>query len=165
MSTTTTTTSDTSTIDEKKNNNVSDIQITPKTLKEYMQAIIPSIIKALIYFLLGAMVLYGTLSAQAGLFPTNMDYYPYTEKIPQLQKVVSNIYETSDEKYSQKIFFDYNSNRKGNSLLDLFRSLKQKDSNVVSVFFATIMQRIIRLNYSSLSEIFNTITEFEINDF
>ena len=94
-----------------------------------------------------------------------MDYYPYTEKIPQLQKVVSNIYETSDEKYSQKIFFDYNSNRKGNSLLDLFRSLKQKDSNVVSVFFATIMQRIIRLNYSSLSEIFNTITEFEINDF
>ena len=165
MSTTTTTTSDTSTIDEKKNNNVSDIQITPKTLKEYMQAIIPSIIKALIYFLLGAMVLYGTLSAQAGLFPTNMDYYPYTEKIPQLQKVVSNIYETSDEKYSQKIFFDYNSNRKGNSLLDLFRSLKQKDSNVVSVFFATIMQRIIRLNYSSLSEMFNTITEFEINDF
>ena len=161
----TTTTSDTSTIDEKKNNNVSAIQITPKTLKEYMQAIIPSIIKALIYFLLGAMVLYGTLSAQAGLFPTNMDYYPYTEKIPQLQKVVSNIYETSDEKYSQKIFFDYNSNRKGNSLLDLFRSLKQKDSNVVSVFFATIMQRIIRLNYSSLSEIFNTITEFEINDF
>ena len=106
-STTTTTTSDTSAIDDKKTNNVSGINITPQTLKEYMQAIIPSIIKAIIYFLLGAVVLYGTLSSQAGLFPTNMDYYPYTEKIPKMQKVVSNIYETSDGEYSQKIFSFY----------------------------------------------------------
>ena len=164
-STTTTTTSDTSAIDDKKTNNVSGINITPQTLKEYMQAIIPSIIKAIIYFLLGAVVLYGTLSSQAGLFPTNMDYYPYTEKIPKMQKVVSNIYETSDGEYSQKIFFDYNSNRTGNSLLDLFRSLKQKGSNVVTVFFANIMQSIIKFNYSSLSGMFNTLKEFEINDF
>lgn len=165
MSTTTTTTSDSSAIDDKKNNNVSGINVNSQTLKQYIQAIIPSIIKVFIYFLLGAIVLYGTLSSQAGLFPTNMDYYPYTEKIPNMQKVVSNIYETSDGEYSQKIFFDYNSNRKGNSLLDLLRSLKQKDSGVVSVFAANIMQSIIRLNYGSLSEIFNTMKDFEINDF
>ena len=133
--TTTTTTSDTSAIDDKKNYNVPGINLNLQTFKEYIQAIIPSIIKAIIYFLLGAIVLYGTLSAQAGLFPSNMEYYPYTEKIPNMQKVVSNIYETSDGEYSQKIFFDYNSNRTGNSLLDLLRSLKQKDSGVVSVFF------------------------------
>ena len=162
---TTTTTSDSSAIDDKKNTNVSGINISPETFKEYIQAIIPSIVKSIIYFLLGAIVLYGTLSAQAGLFPTNIDYYPYTEKIPNMQKVVSNIYETSDGEYSQKIFFDYNSNRTGNSLLDLLRSLKQKDSGVVSIFAANIMQSIIRLNYGSLSEIFNTLKEFEINDF
>jgi hypothetical protein len=165
MSTTTTSTSDTSAIDDKKSNNVSGINITQKTFKEYILAIIPSIIKAIIYFLLGSIVLYGTLSSQAGLFPTNMDYYPYTEKVPKMQKVVSNIYETSDGEYSQKIFFDYNSNRTGNSLLDLLRSLKQKDSGVVSVFFANILQNIIRLNYGSISEIFSTLKEFEINDF
>lgn len=167
MSTTTTTTStsDTSAIDDKKSNNISGINITQKTFKQYIQAIIPSIIKAIIYFLLGAIVLYGTLSSQAGLFPTNMDYYPYTEKVPNMQKVVSNIYETSDGEYSQKIFFDYKTNRTGNSILDLLRSLKQKDSGVVSVFFANILQNIIRLNYGSISEIFSTLKEFEINDF
>ena len=89
MSTTTTTTSDTSAIDDKKNNNVSGININSQTIKQYIQAIIPSIIKSFVYFLLGSMVLYGTLSAQAGLFPSNMEYYPYTEKIPNMQKVVS----------------------------------------------------------------------------
>ena len=163
--TTTTTTSDSSAIDDKKTNSVSGISVNSQTLKQYIQAIIPSIIKAIIYFLLGAIVLYGTLSSQAGLFPTNMDYYPYTEKVPNMQKVVSNIYETADGEYSQKIFFDYNSNRTGNSLLDLLRSLKQKDSGVVSIFAANIMQNIIRLNYGSLSEIFSTMKEFEINDF
>ena len=123
-----TTTSDSSAIDDKKTNNISGINLNSQTFKQYIQAIIPSIIKSIIYFLLGAIVLYGTLSAQAGLFPTNIDYYPYTEKIPNIQKVVSNIYETSDGEYSQKIFFDYNSNRTGNSLLDLLRSLKKKDS-------------------------------------
>jgi hypothetical protein len=160
-----TTTSDTSAIDEKKNNSVSDININGQTIKEYVQTIVPSILKAFIYFLLGSMVLYGTLSAQAGLFPANMDYYPYTEKVPTMQKVVSNIYETDDGKFSQKIFFDYESNRKGNSILDFLRSHKKKDASVVSVFFINIIQSIIRLNYSSLSEIFNSIREFEINDF
>ena len=162
---TTTTTSDTSAIDDKKNNNVSGINISQETLTQYIKAIIPSIIKALIYFLLGAIVLYGTLGSQAGLFPTNMDYYPYTEKIARMQKVVSNIYETPDGEYSQKIFFNYEDNRKGNSILDLLRSLKKPGSNVVSVFFANIMQSIIKFNYSSLSGIFNTLKEFEINDF
>ena len=165
MSTTTTTTSDTSAIDDKKNNNVSGININSQTIKQYIQAIIPSIIKSFVYFLLGSMVLYGTLSAQAGLFPSNMEYYPYTEKIPNMQKVVSNIYETDDGKFSQKIFFDYETNRKGNSILDFLRSHKKKDSSVVSVFFINIIQSIIRLNYSSLSEILNSIREFEINDF
>jgi hypothetical protein len=167
MSTTTptTTTSDTSAIDEKKNNNVSGIQITPQTLTQYLLSVLVSMFKMLIYFLLGAIVLYGTLSSQAGLFPTNMEYYPYTEKIARMQKVVSNIYETADGEYSQKIFFDYNTNRTGNSLLDLLRSLKKPGSNVVSVFFANIMQNTIRLNYGSLSSMFNTLKEFEINDF
>ena len=133
-----TTTSDTSAIDEKKNNSVSDININGQTIKEYVQTIVPSILKAFIYFLLGSMVLYGTLSAQAGLFPANMDYYPYTEKVPTMQKVVSNIYETDDGKFSQKIFFDYESNRKGNSILDFLRSHKKKDASVVSVFFINI---------------------------
>ena len=42
MSTTTTTTSDTSAIDDKKNNNVSGININSQTIKQYIQAIIPS---------------------------------------------------------------------------------------------------------------------------
>ena len=138
--TTTTTTSDSSSIDDKKNNNVSGININSQTIKHYIQAIIPSIIKSFVYFLLGSMVLYGTLSAQAGLFPSNMEYYPYTEKIPNMQKVVSNIYETDDGKFSQKIFFDYETNRKGNSILDFLRSHKKKDSSVVSVFFINIIQ-------------------------
>ena len=71
-----TTTSDTSAIDDKKNNNVSGIQVNSQTIQQYIKAIIPSIIKAFIYFLLGTIVLYGALSAQAGLFPTNMNYYP-----------------------------------------------------------------------------------------
>uniref|UniRef100_A0A6C0IEP8 Uncharacterized protein n=1 Tax=viral metagenome TaxID=1070528 RepID=A0A6C0IEP8_9ZZZZ len=164
-STTTTTTSDSSAIDDKKTNNISGINVNSKTLKQYIQAIIPSIIKAFIYFLLGSILLYATLSAQAGLFPTNIEYYPYTEKIPNLQKVVSNIYETADGEYSQKIFFDYNSNRTGNSILDLLRSLDKKDSGVLSMFVKNIMQNIIRLNYGTFSEMCNTIKEFEINDF
>lgn len=161
---TTTTTSDTSAIDQKKIN-VSNLNINGQTIQEYGQTIIPSTLKAVVYFLLGSMVLYGTLSAQAGLFPSNMEYYPYTEKVPNMQKVVSNIYETDDGKFSQKIFFDYETNRKGNSILDFLRSHKKKDSSAVSVFFINIIQSIIRLNYSSLSEILNSIREFEINDF
>jgi hypothetical protein len=67
--------------------------------------------------------------------------------------------------YFRTHYFDYESNRKGNSILDFLRSHKKKDASVVSVFFINIIQSIIRLNYSSLSEIFNSIREFEINDF
>ena len=166
MSTTTpTTTSDTSAIDDKKNN-VSGININQQTILQYIKAVFPSIIRAFIYFTLGSLVLYGTFSAQSGIFPTNMDYYPYTEKIPNYTKdCISNIYETDDGKYSQKLFFDYDTNRKGNSLLDFLRSLKKPGSNVVSVFFTNIIQHIIRLDFGSLSELLITIREFELNSF
>ena len=52
-----TTTSDTSAIDDKKNNNVSGIQVNSQTIQQYIKAIIPSIIKAFIYFLLGTIII------------------------------------------------------------------------------------------------------------
>ena len=162
-----TTSSDTSAIDEKKNVNTSAQQVNMTTIKQYLQAIYPSVIKSVIYFILGGIVIYGFKIAQSSVLPTDINYYPYTKKMPNFEEVVSNIYETStDPQYSQKVNFRYEDNNEGNTILDLTRTIKEnKESSSVSIFFANIIQSLIRLNYSSLNEVFNSINEFDFNDF
>ena len=86
MSTTTTTTSDTSAIDDKKNN-VSGININQQTILQYIKAVFPSIIRAFIYFTLGSLVLYGTFSAQSGIFIIHT-----LKKFLIIQKIVFQIF-------------------------------------------------------------------------
>jgi hypothetical protein len=164
---TTTTTNDTSAIDAKKNVNNTDQQINTTKIQQYLQSILPSIFTAVIYFTLGSIVLYGFKISQANVLPTDINYWPYTEKIPNIEKVVSNIYGTSTEpQYSQKLFFKYTDNNTGNTILDFTRSIKENtNSGAISLFFVNIFQNLIRVNYSSLNEIFNAFNEFEFNDF
>ena len=147
----------TSTIDEKKNENTSSSNGLTTNIGKFLKSVFSIIIIIVIYFFLGGLVLYGCKIGQANILPTNENCYPYTNLKPDIENIPINIFTTFTEpKMSMKINFPYNKFNSSNIILDMFRNYKEEPkSNFLANYFISIIESLIKFNYSSFNFILN----------
>jgi hypothetical protein len=152
--------SSTSAVDQKrKENNPSNGQI--QTLRDLSYNIL----------ILGIVVLFGTLSlyicrgSQTNLFPTCVDFAPYTMVIPDFS---SNFIETNVNivkgHSSTKMGFSVEENMDMMSNHSAFAWLRNfidgPKSNQTSLYFASIMQNILALNFTIINGFYQFCNSF-----
>ena len=147
----------TSTIDEKKNENTSSSNGLTTNIGKFLKSVFSIIIIIVIYFFLGGLVLYGCKIGQANILPTNENCYPYTKLKPDIENIPINIFTTfTQPKMSMKINFPYNKFNSSNIILDMFRNYKEEPkSNFLANYFISIIESLIKFNYSSFNFILN----------
>ena len=109
-----------STNQESENNDSTDT--TPKnTSKETVQntiaffnSIMYQLLNLFIVLLVGTSILYGCKVSQSNILPTVFQCFPYQSNDPTLKEIPINMNTTylKGEKYSQKIYFPYEYNKK-----------------------------------------------------
>jgi hypothetical protein len=120
-------------------------------------------IVVLIYFASGGLVLYACKLAQSNILPTDMNCYPYTDDIPSIKPVTSNIFKTSmfaESQQSMKINFPYDDANKKNIFLDTLRNFKnQPDTNFLSNYFVSIVESLMSFNNASFNSVLSMMNE------
>ena len=153
--------SDTPNIDKKKN--LSDYEKTKTDNIAFIKIIVLIVIDVVLHFIFGSFILYICKLSQSNILPTDINCYPYTENKSEIEKIISNIFESNtDPKQSLKIDFDVN--EKSNSrfvLLDSLREMKKKPKiSSFVMYFIEIFQSVFSVNYSLINGIFNIINNF-----
>jgi hypothetical protein len=149
--------SDTSAIDEKKDTMDSSEQNITKGIGKFFFSLIVVFIILFTHFSLGGCLLYWCKLAQSNILPTEENCYPYTKTPVDIKPISSNIFTTNTEpQQSMKIEFPYNTINAKNTVLDVLRKYKDTPgSSVVGNYFATIIEKIICMNYNSINTYFN----------
>lgn len=152
-----TTNSDTSAIDEKKVSSSDDSGNITSRIGNFFLTLVVLLIILFTHFSLGGCILYWCKLAQSNILPTEETCYPYTNNQIYIKPISSNIFTTNtDPPQSMKIEFPYNSNNAKNAVLDVLRKYKNTPgTNIVGNYFATIIEKIICMNYNSLNTFFN----------
>ena len=147
----------TSTIDEKKEETTNTSNGLTSNIGNFLKSVFSIIIIIVIYFFLGGLVLYGCKVGQANILPTDENCYPYTDLKPDIENIPINIFTTfTDPQMSMKINFPYNKFNSSNMILDMFRNYKEEPkSNFLANYFISIIESLIKFNYSSLNFILN----------
>jgi hypothetical protein len=129
---------------------------------DFLKSLILIIIVVLIYFSSSGLVLFMCKLAQSNILPTEERCYPYTDTKPNIQPIKTNIFPTyGDPQMSMKMEFPYNDYNASNKILDIFRDYKKKtNSNFLANYFISIIEELMRCNYSTINTIMNTINEF-----
>lgn len=155
-------TNDTSAIDEKKQEDLSSstINYTSK-FKNFIISIVAVIIIVLSYFGISGLILYICKLAQSNILPTEEKCFPYTDNIPDIQKVKTNIFTNlTGENLSVKLEFPYNEYNSSNTILDKLREYKQSSSShFLANYFISIVDNLIQSNYSIINTVMNMMNE------
>lgn len=125
--------------------------------------ILISCIVILIYVFLGFLTLLGVKATASGLVPTDTNVFPYNNNDPKtIGEVISNIFILlKDGKYfSEKISF-FNKNdpmqNRTNSLLTYIRNTRTSTSSHISMYFISIIESLLSLNYWIFSGAYDTL--------
>lgn len=151
--------SDTSAIDEKRNSNV------PRNFSSkivgFLKTIVVLILLVFIYVFFGSFILYGCKIGQSNILPTEENCFPYTDTKPNIQEIPTNIFTTStNPPMSMKMSFPYNKNNSTNKILDTIREYRDKPNSYFLVnYFSSIVEELIRFNYSWLNYILNGLNQ------
>jgi len=153
---------DTSAIDEKKDETTTTSGDLFTNTKKFLLSVLSLIILFVIYFMMGGLVLYGCKVGQANILPTDENCYPYTKTKPTIDNIPINIFTTfTDPQLSMKINFPYTKFNSANMILDLFRNYKEDPkSNFLANYFISIIESMLKFNYSSMNFILNTMNGF-----
>jgi hypothetical protein len=153
---------DTSAIDQKKEEEEStnSTNYLSKFMK-FIISIIVVILIILIYFGVSGLLLYVCKLAQSNILPTEDKCFPYTDNIPEIQKVKTNLFTTFTEpEMSVKLEFPYNEYNSSNVILDKLREYKKSpSSHFLANYFISIIENLIQFNYSIINTIMNMMNE------
>lgn len=153
----TTDTTDTTDLDNAKNQNSS-----PPNYMKFLSSTGSSLIVVILYFCVGAAVLYTCKLAQSNILPTNIDCAPYTNNELSISEQIINIFVTTlpgkEEPLSAKLEFIFEGNNTKNTIIDMLTKLKyDKKSSFMGQYFVDIIQHLIQLNYATINMSFNML--------
>ena len=152
---------DTPNIDEVKNTaNNSSLNYVGK-FSLLVSSIITRIVHLFIYVIIAGYILYTCKVSQSNLLPTETACKPYTNAIPTIKPIKTNIFEIffSDPPVSQKLHFPYGDNDR-NIILDAIRQLKENPtSTCVGAYIMSILQGGLTLNYVFFDVFFNLLNQ------
>jgi|694.fasta_scaffold63154_4 hypothetical protein len=152
------TTNDTSLLDEKKEEETStDTSDYGSKIGKFLISILIIIIIVLCYFGSGGLILYICKLAQSNILPTEDKCFPYTDNIPDIQKIKTNLFTTFTEpEMSVKLEFPYDEYNSSNILLDKCREYKQTPSSYfLANYLISIIESLVQFNYSIINSIMN----------
>jgi len=158
----TNTNNDTQELDKKKEATTSSSTSANKSIKNIGSFLISVLITILLivgYFIIGSIVLYECKLAQSNILPTSLECYPYTETLPEIQKVLTNIFITNTEpQESVKLSFPFDKYNSKNVILDMFRKYKQHPkSNFLINYIIAILEGLINYSNNALTSFFNLL--------
>jgi len=151
---------DTSAIDNKNKEANSTQPGLASNIFKFLQSVILLIVIFVVYFSFGGLILYGCKLGQSNILPTDKKCYPYDDVKPDIQPVKINVFTTMFEEpqQSMKMTFPYDVYNSSNKIIDMFRKYKQEPkSNFMANYFISIMEDMIKFNYSSLNFILNLL--------
>jgi hypothetical protein len=102
-----------------------------------------------VIYLFGSTLLYSCKVSQANLLPIDIDCAPFTEVEPKIPSVKVNVNVCSDdgERLSQKVDFDYETN-KGDTLIGFLRSAKEAYNQCgFGAFFIVFLEKMLLYNF------------------
>jgi hypothetical protein len=148
-----------STIEDKKKGTPTNYM---SNLSSFFYNVIVLCIIVLFYYTSSGLLLYACKLAQSNILPTQKKCAPYTDSIPNIQPIQSNIFNTyTNPSLSMKINFPYNKENASNILLNLFREYKNEpNSNFLANYFISIIESVIHFNYSTLNTLLNVLNSY-----
>lgn len=149
-----------SVIDQKRAENNSQDDPTKKQLK-IVETLSFQLIHLGILVLFGTFALYTCRGAQTNLFPTCVDFAPYTSVLPSFSQdsVETNVNIVKGQSSTKMIFpigqnLDHMTNH---SLFTWLRNFVEgPKSNKFTLYFASIIQNILALNFSVINSFYQT---------
>ena len=159
----TNTNNDTQELDKKKEiNNSSSSSSVNKTIKNtwsFLISLLTTVLLIVGYFIFGSVVLYECKLAQSNILPTSLECYPYTETLPEIQKILTNIFITNTEpQESVKLSFPFDKYNSKNVILDIFRKYKeQPQTNFLLIYIISILEGLINYSNNALTSFFNLL--------
>jgi hypothetical protein len=115
-----------------------------------------------IVLLVGTAILYGCKVSQSNILPTDLQCFPYTSTETSVKEIPINMNTTylNGGKYSQKIYFPYEYNKK-NSLLDFLRRIKESPkATSVAAFLVDVVMSFIQFNYSLTNGFYSILNTY-----
>jgi hypothetical protein len=149
-----------SAIDQKREENNNKEDPTAKQLK-IVETLSFQLLHLGILVLFGTFALYACRGAQTNLFPTCVDFAPYTSVLPTFSadSVETNVNIVKGQSSTKMVFpigknLDYMTNH---SLFTWLRNfIEGPKSNQFTLYFASIMQNILALNFSAINTFYQT---------
>lgn len=156
-----------SSIDEKKKENESKNDSSNKQLSLII-AIAFQLLHLGIIIVVGAGMLYTCRGAQTNIFPTCVDFAPYTNILPTFasENIETNVNITKGENgnTSTKMTFSVNKNMEMMNNKSFFSWIRNfidgPKANHIGLYFGSIMQNILALNFTILNSIYQAINNF-----
>lgn len=150
-------TNDTSAIDEKKNQDTTTSTTSyGKKILHFIFTTLIVILMIFVYFGISGLVLYTCKLAQCNILPTEQNCHPYTDVMPQVTPIQTNIFNTStDPPMSMKLSFPYTDKNASYKLLEIMKP----GSNFLMNYFVSIITELVRFTNSSLNITMNAINE------
>lgn len=146
-------------IEQKKETNKSAPGNSFTNIKDFLYALIHFIIVLFIYFSCSGLMLYLCKLAQSNILPTDSNCYPYSNNMPNIAEIDTNIFTTlfSDPQMSMKLRFPYNETNASNKLLEAISSYRNDPKSIfLANYFTSIIESLVQFNYSFLNVVMNT---------
>ena len=128
----------------------------------FFTSLLYQLITLFIILLVGISILYGCKVSQSNILPTDLHCFPYESADPIIKEIPINMNITSvnGEKYSQKIFFPYQANKK-NFLLDYLRKIKdQPKASSTVTFLVEVIMTFLQFNYSMTNGFYHILNSY-----
>ena len=128
----------------------------------FFTSLLYQFITLFIILLVGISILYGCKVSQSNILPTDIHCFPYELSEPVIKEIPININITSvnGEKYSQKIYFPYQANKK-NLLLDYLRKIKEAPkASSIPTFLVEVIMAFLHFNYSMTNGFYHILNTY-----
>ena len=155
--------SDTQSIDDKKNSTSTETSDMTKNVGKFFISVLAVTAFIIIHFFIGSLVLYSCKVGQSNILPTDENCFPYTDNIPNIESIKSNIFTTmfTDPQLSLKIQFPYEKSNSKNMFLDILRNYKHEPQSYFLLnYFISIIEAIMALNFSFSNAVLNGFNMF-----
>ena len=152
------TTNDTSAIDEKKEQDASTSSTDYiSNIGGFITSLIASVILILLYFSSSGLILFICKLAQTNILPTESNCAPYTNNLPNIEKIKTNIFTTFTEpEMSMKLEIPNNEGNSNHKIIDMFKDYREKpNSNFLANYLISIVESLMQFDYSFINTTMN----------
>ena len=99
-----------------------------KNVGKFFVSVLALVAFIIAYFFIGSLVLYSCKVGQSNILPTDEKCFPYTDNIPVIESIQTNIFTTmfTDPQLSLKLKIPYDKDNSKNMFLDILRNYKHE---------------------------------------